>query len=168
MGASLEWTFAYGSNMDVDDLRSWFIANGHHKARIERCEPATLPGFRLVWNYYSQSRKGGAANIERFAGAVLPGVALHVNGAGLAAIDRKEGHPNYYSRGDVPVRAQLIGGTSVEAWVYVAVADRCRATEIPPTRAYLDMMIRAAERVGLPAAHVEMLRSTPTMESSDG
>src|SRR5262245_18783457 len=115
----LEWTFAYGSNMNVDDLRSWFEKKGHKDARIERYERATLPEYRLVWNYFSHSRKGGAANVERFEGAALPGIALHVNTAGLAAIDRKEGHPKSYSRCDAPVTVQLSDGTSVRAWLYI-------------------------------------------------
>lgn len=169
MTGSFEWTFAYGSNMVLEDLRAWFVAKGHQDARIERCVPATLPGYGLVWNYSSHSRRGGAANVERVADtSSLPGLALLVNSAGLAAIDRKEAHPNSYSRGSAPLTVQLIDGIEVEAWVYVAVPAKCSLTTVPPTRAYLDIMIRAAERHQFPLEHVEMVRSTPTAEPSDG
>lgn len=168
MTESLEWTFAYGSNMNLDDLRSWFEGNGHTDARIERSERAVLPGYRLVWNYYSSRRGGGAANVEHFDGALLPGVALQVNREGFRAIDRKEGHPKYYSRGDAPVSVQLGDGSSIRAWLYVAVPGRCRKVTVPPTREYLDIIVGAAEHHGLPADHVEALRAIPTAEPSDG
>lgn len=168
MTNSPEWTFAYGSNMSIDDLQAWFAQKGHTAARVERVEPATLPGYRLIWNYYSNSRKGGAANVERAAGQILPGVALLVSCETLSAIDKKEGHPKYYSRGEARVPVQLADGTSIDAWLYVAVADRCRSATVPPRRAYLDIMILAAERVGLPAEHVAILRATPTADDSNG
>ena len=162
---TLVWTFAYGSNMDVDDLRSWFVSKGYEDAHIERCLPATLPGYRIIWNYYSKTRRGGAANIEHVADASsLPGLALLMNGAGLAAIDRKEGHPHSYSRGSAPITVQLTDGTPVDAWVYIAVPTKCRPSTVLPTPAYLDIMVKAAERAGLPAEHIEILKRTPTAE----
>jgi hypothetical protein len=168
MSDSLEWTFAYGSNMDVDGLRSWLKDNGHIDARVDRWERATLAGHCLVWNYYSRTRRGGAANVKQCEGASLPGVALQLNSAGLAAVDRKEGHPKFYSRGEAPVTVQLSDGTSVRAWLYIAVSNKCRLTKVPPTREYLDIIIKAAERHSLPADHIEMLRGTPTAVDSDG
>lgn len=167
MTTSLEWTFAYGSNMNVDDVRAWFVEKGHSDACIQRCARATLPGYRLIWNYYSRSRKGGAANVERVAGASLPGVAVQMNVAGLVALDRKEGHPKYYSRGDAPVTVHLGDGSSVRAWLYIAVPAKCRTTIVWPTREYLDLIVTAAVSHGLPPEHIEMLRSTPISESSD-
>lgn len=158
MADSLERMFAYGSNMDVDHLRSRIRTSGYENARVERSESAKLPGFLLVWNYYSQSRSGGAANVDRVANGVSPALALMVNNAGLA------GHPNSVTRGDAPVPVRLAGGTLANAWVYVACVERRRAFVVPPTRAYLNIIVSAAERLGLSITHVE----TPTMESSHG
>jgi hypothetical protein len=97
---------------------------------------------------------------------MLPGVALLVSPETLGAIDKKEGHPAYYSRGETRVSAQLADGTSIDAWLYVAVPARCHSITVPPTRAYLDIIIRAAERVGLPAEHIAMLRTVPTAVDS--
>jgi hypothetical protein len=46
--------------------------------------------------------------------------------------------------------------------------SRCRSATVPPKRKYFDIVIRAAESVGLPAECVGMLRATPTAEDSHG
>lgn len=164
MNAELEWVFAYGSNMSLKDLRDWFARKGYGEPRIARVERAILPDYRLVWNYYSTSRKGGAANVERADGGTLPGLALLVSANTREAIDAKEGHATYYCRGTSPVPVVLADGTPISAWLYVAVVSRCKPTAQPPTRAYLDLLISAAEEHGLPDDHVAMLKATPTAD----
>ena len=166
MSASFDWTFAYGSNMDVDDLQAWFMRNGYTAARVERMTRAELADHRLVWNYRSKSRRGGAANVEPAPGNTLHGVALLVNAGTLAALDKKEGHPRSYSRGAAKVSIKLDNKSEVDAWLYVALPSRCEPTTVPPTRDYLEIIIRAATRVGLPAEHIAMLHATPTVEGA--
>lgn len=168
MSKSVEWVFAYGSNMNIEDLQRWFDEKGHRRARIARVERATLPDYRLVWNYHSISRDGGAANVERAAGQSLPGVALDVNPEALSAIDEKEGHPRYYSRGSALVPVELAAGPRIEAWLYVALPKHCSTTTVYPRCSYLEILIRASEAHGLPADHVAMLRAMPTKEDLDG
>lgn len=163
----LAWVFAYGSNMNLADLRAWFVRKLNFEPHITRVERATLPGYRLVWNYFSKSREAGAANVER-ADANLPGVALQVNASTLRGIDKKEGHPDVYSRGDHPVPMYLADGNGIEAWLYVALPSVCKATPQWPSRDYLDLLIRAAEEHGLPDEHIARLKATPTVEVSRG
>ena len=54
-----DFTFAYGSNMNRSELRSWLEANGYDSSLIVDASPATLEGYDFVWNYYSQARSGG-------------------------------------------------------------------------------------------------------------
>lgn len=159
-----EWVFAYGSNMDTGDLRGWLAANGCRGDGILRVEPAILVGYRLVWNYRSISRNGGAANVEPCPGRELPGLALSVDASTLTAIDRKEGHPGYYSRGDLRLVVRLLRGEDISAWVYVAVPERCSAAPVPPRRAYLDLLLRAAREHALPAWYVAELEGTATVD----
>ena len=160
----LHWVFAYGSNMATDDLGHWMALTGNPASGLVRIEPATLPEHRLVWNYRSKSRNGGAANVEPCAGRDLPGVALLVNAAVLNAIDRKEGHPRFYSRGSSPLRVRLLRSDEVGAWVYVAVPGRCSPTPVLPRRAYVQLLIAGARQHGLPASHVAELEATPTAD----
>src|SRR5262249_13817629 len=116
------------------------------------------------WNYRSVSRDGGAANVERCAGRDLPGLALSVDAATLAAIDRKEGHPRYYSRGSSRLTVRLQRGEDIAAWGYVAVPERVSAAPVPPRRAYLELLLKAAREHPLPAWYVAELEATTTVD----
>lgn len=158
------WVFAYGSNMNVEDLLGWFRDRGYLEAEIQEVQPAALIGYRLAWNYYSKGRCGGAANIEPAAGQELPGLALKINDAALRAIDRKEGHPTFYTRGDHPLRVRLAAGGEVEAWVYIARPERCGITPVWPRQGYLQLLIAAAEGHHLPDWYISQLKATPTAD----
>ncbi len=149
------WMFAYGSNMNLADLRRWMRDHDHLDVRIDDIVRATLPDHRLVWNYYSAFRRGGAANIEGAPGRRLPGIAMRVCARTRAAIDAKEGHPNVYRRTEVSI--ELDGGGIVTADAYIARPERCHPTPQWPTRAYLDLLISAALEHRLPDDHVAAL-----------
>lgn len=149
--------FAYGSNMHTRDLHAWRRRNGFADATIAVLGRGILPDHELVWNYWSNARGCGAANVRLRAGSDLPGLVLCVDERGLAALDRKEGNGAFYDRGAVPQRVVLDTGEPVDAWVYVARPERLRSETCPPSRVYLDLLIAAAREHGLPAAHVERL-----------
>jgi len=65
-----EWTFAYGSNMKINDLDDDLRSRAKGAQCIVETSAAELPGWRLIWNYHSQSRGCGAANVEQIAGEV--------------------------------------------------------------------------------------------------
>ncbi len=159
-----EWVFAYGSNMHVGNLRGWLAANEHHVDGIRRVEPALLAGYRLVWNFRSISRDGGAANIEPCAGRDLPGLALSIDTKTLLAIDQKEGHPRNYNRSSSRWGIQLRCGKEISAWVYVAVPERCSVKSVPPRRAYLELLLNAAKEHDLPEWYVAELEATATAD----
>lgn len=154
--------FAYGSNLDLDDLQRWLRARGYPPWRPRSARVATLPGWRMVWNYHSPMRRGGCANIERAAGGPgLPGAVLDVDDGLLAALDHKEGHPERYRRLRCPV--QLIDH-SIEAWVYVVTPEWRRPQPVWPRRDYLETVLRGARAFGLPSWHVDALSRTPVAE----
>jgi len=156
------WVFAYGSNMELGDLRRWLTEARLPPGELYRSVPATLPGFRLVWNYFAPSRAGGAANIERHDGSVLYGVALHVDAVLLAGIDRKEGHPGIYERTLVPAR--LDTGEAVDAWVYIVRPEHVQPEYVPPTRHYRGLLIQGARNHRLPAFYIEELERLRTID----
>ncbi len=159
----LDWVFAYGSNMDLDDLRAFLAARGIN-GRIARAEPALLPGFRLAWNYFSRARAGGAANVEPAPDRELPGLALRVDAPALAGIDLKEGHPQRYRRGPKRVAVRLRSGDVERAWLYVVEPAFRQDKTVLPTRAYLALLIGAARRHGFPRWYLDELAVTPTVD----
>ena len=92
-----EWVFAYGSNLHIQDLKHWLRHYGYSDEGIIQVLPAILDNYRLVWNYYSPVRKGGAANVEPAPGHQVLGALLELTPETLPGIDRKEGHPKRYS-----------------------------------------------------------------------
>jgi hypothetical protein len=160
----LDWIFAYGSNMDLNDLHAWFKQRSCYKdANITTVSPAQLPGYRLVWNYYSFARAGGAANIEPVNDRDLPGLALSVGKLEFDAIDEKEGHPNVYSRGNERQLIQLADGTELKAWVYIVSPSHIKPHFVPPQRKYLNILIRAANQYRFPIWYLRELEATPVV-----
>ncbi len=164
----MHWVFAYGSNMHLEDLARWLHANGCADALPVRVAAARIEDYELAWNYRSVARAGGAANAMPRAGMTLRGLALWGDDRMLAALDRKEGHPERYDRGSHPVRATLLdGSTTIRSWLYrVAPAHELEA-DVPPRRAYLDLLIEAAAQHGLGADYVAHLRQIPTSDEGD-
>ena len=157
------WVFAYGSNMDLGDFARWCRERGREIGRITRAECARVEGHRLVWNYHSRARAGGAANVEQASGVELFGVALEVCPTALAALDAKEGHPNRYRRS--LVGARLLGSEErIDAWLYAVEPSFVSSGIVPPRRAYLELLIQAARQHGLPQAYIDALVVTPTAD----
>lgn len=157
----MHWVFAYGSNMDLDDLHGWLSTSNLPLGRIVQAQAAKLVGYRLVWNYFSQGRAGGVANIEPDSGD-LPGVALRIDAALLRAIDVKEGFPTRYDR--VLTQAVLVSGRTIQAWAYRVQPEHHAAHPVPPTRHYKSLLVRGATRFNLPMSHITNLEKLTTCD----
>jgi gamma-glutamylcyclotransferase (GGCT)/AIG2-like uncharacterized protein YtfP len=142
--------------MNLADLEGWCRARGHAHARLRLVAPAVLEEHALRFNYYSETRRGAAANVEPRAGASVHGVILSVDDAGLALLDQKEGHPNRYRRRLVPVAQG--GAERLAVWLYVVSAAHRRATDLSPSSEYLELLLAAAEQHGFPSDYVAAVR----------
>ena len=158
--------FAYGSNMDTKDLARWALENGRPKPRICADTVGELRGYRRIWNYWSEARQGGAANVRIAPGESVWGILLSVDSTTLETVDLKEGHPQRYTRAprEIPVWCPALGRT-VYAWLYTVTMAYERPTPILPTSDYLELMIRAAEGHGLPLHEIHHLRQTPVQSN---
>lgn len=157
----MHWVFAYGSNMDLEDLGLWLKNSNLPPARIVQARVAKLVGYRLVWNHFSKTRGGGVANIEP-ADSDLPGVALHVDGQTLSALDRKEGYPSRYGRS--LAETVLGSGTRIQAWAYRVQSEHWIDGVVHPSRHYKGILVRGATRFGLPLEHISHLSELPTCD----
>ena len=158
----MTWVFAYGSNMHLADLERWMASRPPPRGRILRAEAAHAEGYRLVFNYYSPTRQGGAANVEAAPNRRLPGVAMELDEAALGAIDVKEGHPHRYHRSEA--RIVLANGLGLDAWIYMVRPEYRAAEPVLPTRHYRRLLVEGALEFGLPEAHITGLRKLETCD----
>ena len=134
--------FAYGSNLDADQMR-------------ERCpssqplERARLDNHRLDFTHWSRRWRGGAADVIREPGAIVWGVLYRLHVDDLERLDRFEGG---YAR--IHVRVEGASGGCHEALSY-SVREKASHT---PCEAYLARMLDWGEHWGLPGSYLEDLR----------
>ena len=159
------WVFAYGSNLNLSDLRRWLTANQYNPAGILALHPAILRHYQLVWDYQSPVRQGGAANVTPSPDAWVYGGLLQIDQATLHALDQKEGHPKRYSRGSQEQLCELTETKKgIKAWVYEVQAEYKQSSFTPPRQHYRDLVATGAAELGLPESWVSMLQATPTLD----
>lgn len=155
----LHSVFAYGSNLDLQELGQWLKARGFSPEVVVQSERAELFGHVLCWRYYSEGRAGGAASVERRPGSSVFGAVLRVTDPGLCALDQKEGAPSVYRRR--PVWVQLSCRGWEKAWVYEVTAAHRSAEFVPPTHYYRQRLLDGGRAFGLPAAHLASIEAVP-------
>jgi len=153
--------FAYGSNMDQEELTRKIQSEGGDPSGVSNPRWARLDDWRLVFNYFSERRRAGAANIERAQGRWVEGVLWDATEEAMHFIDRKEGCPDCYQR--VPVRVSDREGQLLpDVVTYEVVPKRKRTGFCPPNREYLDLMKRAALKFGFSEEYREVLNAIET------
>lgn len=134
--------FAYGSNLDRKQMRA-------------RCPdatpvgPAMLRGYRLAFAGASRRWEGGVATLLPARGRNVSGVLYQLSEDSLAALDRIEGHPDFYIRCRVCVADEW--GRKRFAQTYCLP----RQAETVPSTRYLQKIRRAYERLGFCVAVLE-------------
>lgn len=155
--------FAYGSNMDKEDLDRWCTSRGFPLVKFLSVSPAELDGHRLCFNYFSASRNGGAANIMESDEDHVFGLLIEIEERDLETIRTKEGYPNFYT--EISVDVQRLDGTVVQDVItYKVVKSREEPSHQPPTRDYLSLIIRSARRYNFPADYVNYLQLIKTID----
>ena len=157
-----DFIFAYGSNMNRSELRSWLEGSGYDSSLVVEATPATLRGYDFVWNYFSRSRGGGTANLEQKDNSTIWGILLEVDESLLKAFDHKEGHPYFYSRGEARVSTvRMRDDQTVMAWLYLAVPNKSSARDMRPTRDYRKIVLDAGVFWEFPEEYLEKIRNWP-------
>lgn len=144
--------FAYGSNMDVDQLKGLCPS-------AEVLGAGVLKGYRLGFTIYSSGWGGGAADVVPEPGREVWGIAYVMDTKDLDQLDSKEGCPDHYGRVELLVH---VSGTEYrDVWVYEAAQKR---SFVPPKRQYIKIMIRAAIRYGFPQEYVDSLSAVDCID----
>lgn len=148
--------FAYGSNMNQDDLRKWCERKGL-QIILENPRVVKLAGYKLRFTHYSKCREGGVADIVKPEGTEnveVYGVLFEIDENSLLNLDVKEGvKDKIYRR--IPV------GVSTENEVFkeVETYEVVEKGKYAPNPAYLDIIIEGAKRYKLPGRYISDLES---------
>lgn len=137
---SRRYYFAYGSNMDEEQMYRRCVSPG-------LVGLATLPG----WRFRINSR--GVATVVPEDGSTVYGVLWLIDESDEASLDRYEGvDAGYYVKRTETVYGE--GEVAREALLYVATDDEPGS----PWPGYLEWIVAAARRHGLPARYIEELQ----------
>jgi len=134
--------FAYGSNMDKEDLDKWCEENGYQKIKFLSVLPAKLKGYKLTFNYFSIRRKRGAANIMESEGNCVYGLLIELTKHDLKTIRAKEGYPSTYK----------------------VMKHREKIKHQPPRKYYMQLIIRNARRYSFPDNYIDFLELIETRD----
>jgi cation transport regulator ChaC len=155
------WYFAYGSNLNQDDLDKWCDRHGRPRLDLKSktWHRATLHDFAFGFDCYSRTRRCGAANIQPSPGECVKGVVFEITQPEFELIAQKEGTPKTYVEKNVGL--ELEDGTRVPAKTFHC----CPGTERPdlkPSKEYLRVIVEGDRRYGLDSAWIEKLEQIPT------
>ena len=141
------WYFAYGWSMNKS-LMKRCIKNWTDSRRAE------LRGFRLVFDAYSTSWKGGVANLEEDESSKVYGVAYKISPEQLKELDKFEGVPQRAMRRSIEVDVEGVG--RVKAVTHVAINPR--RGPVYPSKQYLGAMLKGAKQHNLGEEALKMIR----------
>jgi gamma-glutamylcyclotransferase len=145
--------FAYGSNMDLVQLRE-------RGANPRGRRAARLRGYRLRFNKLSATDAGeGKANIVEQPDESVEGILCEVTTEEVGKLDHREAVPAHYLR--VNIAVNLENGTEVEAVTYAANPSKLK-DGLKPTKAYLAHLL--AGRSFLSEGYVRWLKRPETLD----
>ncbi len=126
----MTYYFAYGSNMDKEDLDKWCENRGLPKVKFLNISPAKLNGYKLSFNYFSTTRNGGAANLMGSKNDCVYGLLVEIGEGNLETIRAKEGCPCCYK--EIPVDVEKFDETVVrDVKTYKVVKNREKSDHQP-------------------------------------
>lgn len=155
--------FAYGSNMDKEDLDAWCEKKNYPKITLKSIIPAKLVGYRLAFNYSSSSRNCGAANIMEVENGEVYGLLMEIDNDELQIIREKESYPKCYKEIGICVDS-LEGQRNVEAITYKVAKNKESNCHEPPSKYYIRLIISNAIKYQFPSFYIEALERVETKE----
>jgi hypothetical protein len=158
--------FAYGSNLDTDQMR-------------ERCPGLQLVGVamlrdhKLTFPLFSEGWGGGVVSVQLSHGKDVWGVLYELGEEDLRALDAQEGFRtpgdahNLYER--EPIWVELVRPEDgsvprrVRCWIYLART----ANPSLPSRRYMDTVLKGARAHRLPDDYIAALTRLPVLAEDE-
>jgi hypothetical protein len=157
-GAPFVW-FIYGSSLDRGAFAAWAAEHGYRVPDFAGAFAARLDEYRLAFDVRSRFWGGAVASLVDDAAAHVEGIALPLPGEARGLADHKEGAiSGLYVPFDVEVTA-LTGGAPVRALAYRAAPDRRLPVEEPPSRRFVETLVKGARDWQLSPAWIARLQS---------
>jgi len=135
--------FAYGSNLNEEDLRDWCNREGHGYPFIGEVTDAFLPDHEYVFNVHSNARGGRVLNLRSRVAQAVHGVVFHLREGAWETLDRKEGAPEFYERRRTTVFDRY--GEPIEVQTYTVPTERTFAEPIPAEPRYLEIVLKGLD-----------------------
>ena len=150
MKSVMEMYFAYGSNLDLKQVRQRCGGKDVKKISI-----GYLPNHRLAFTQYYAEWGGGVADVVKSPGDTVWGILYELSNHALELLDTFEGYPYDYTR----TKHTIINpeGNGLEAWVYLV--KRKDGDFIPPSNKYLEIIKRTAKEAGFPKDYIAYLNT---------
>ena len=146
--------FAYGSNMLAERLR-WRCSS----ARLVGA--AHLPDFQLGFSKIGRDGSGKATlEVPSRPNCFVHGVVFELARDDLIELDRIEGRGRGYERLETVDVISTAGRRQISVTTYLA-EDHHTDQNLRPFDWYLALVVRGAERAGLPADYCRWLAATP-------
>ncbi|MEN2975015.1 MAG: gamma-glutamylcyclotransferase family protein [Candidatus Caldarchaeales archaeon] len=141
------WFFAYGWALDKNLLKKVI-------GEVSEPERALLRGYRLVFDVFSHSWKGGVANIVEDKEGIVYGAVYRVETEQFSKLDRVVGVPSLFSKRKVIV--ELVDHRILESITYISTTSRGRW--IRPSEQYLSAVLRGLKQLGYGDDVIEEVR----------
>jgi|GEM_PF-3056040 hypothetical protein len=149
-----QYYFAYGADMDPEDLELRCDMRRRQRVRFARSYKAVLEGFRLVCNLHSTYRRGGIFNLAVDPKGIVHGVAYELHpGDTISSMMIKEGESKNFLLSVMSVR---VGRSVIPALVLRAEPT---GKMLRPDPTYLKIVIEAARRHRLPQEWISSLKA---------
>ena len=164
--------FAYGSNLNLKDLREFEKRNGinEKKSFVDSInildEIFFLPDYQLQFPVYSKGREGGVLDVTPKTGHVVAGKLFEVNNCDL--LDMKEGSPNFYKRISITVIDENGKTFDGSTYVVTTLSDEEKLEYVKPNQDYVQIVSDGYKEFGIsqkfPWAHDNLISASKNQE----
>ena len=138
--------FAYGSNMNEDELKDW-------KITIISREKAILYNYRIALNRYSKNRQGGVLDIVPSKGSIVEGVLYKLPDEAKYKLEKKEGVTiGAYKETRVDIE---VDGRIVKNVITYIVCNKQNAS--PASEEYKESVLKGAKNHNLSKKYIKKL-----------
>ena len=158
--------FAYGSNMDNEDLDIWCHSRGYSIVKFLDVTPAKLNNYKLSFNYYSKGRGGGAANIMESQNDCVYGLLIEIDQNDLKTIRIKEGcyedRPSIYNEIDIGTERLIDHKLICNVKTYKVAKNYEKNQQQLPTKYYMTLIVKNAKKYNFPVEYIKYLEAIKT------
>ena len=151
----MEIYFAYGSNLDLDQVK-----RRCGEKNVKKIDIGYLPNHRLAFTQYYADWGGGVADVIKSPGSSVWGIIYELSDNALELLDTFEGYPYDYTRTKQTIFTSK--GCSYDSWVYLV--ERKDGDFIPPSNRYLDIIKQSAKDAGFPNEYIAYLNTIKTAD----